>query len=387
MVEEIRKNLDNGIFTGGVFIDLEKAFDTVNHDILLAKLDHYGIRENALNWIRSYLTNRKQFVSLSGAKSQNRDISCGVPQGSILGPLLFIIYINDMHEAVVSSTVHHFADDTNLLFSNKNPKLLSKVLNKELNLLFEWLCSNRLSLNTAKTEFIIFRPTKVHLRSRVVLKLNKTKNFESNKIKYLGIILDPYLRWNHHINELAKKLNRAIGMIYKIRNDCTKDILRSLYFSLFHSHLSYGLSVWGTSNEDQLSKLMLLQKKIIRAITFSDFYAHTSPLFKDLNILKIRELYSHKIGSLMWDFDHNTLPNSLSSLFIRRDEIHNRNLRDKDKNKIYTAHRFNNKHGYDSFVYRGGIHLNKLKDLQLYDNRHSKNTFLNNYKKYIIDLY
>ena len=118
-------------------------------------------------------------------------------------------------------------------------------------------------------------------------------------------------------------------MIYKIRYDCTKSVLLSLLFSLFHSHHSYGLSVWGTSNDGYLSKLALQQKKVVRAITFSDFYEHTSTLFKSLNILKIKDLFNHKIVSLMWDFDHHSLPDSLPLMFTRRDEIHNRNLRDK----------------------------------------------------------
>ena len=122
IVEDIRKNLDNGIFTCGVFIDLEKAFETVNHNILLSKLDHYGIR--------------KQFVKLNGSQSKNGNICCGVPQGSILGPLLFTININDMHQEVTSSKMHHFADDTNILFSNKNPKLMEQILNKELKSVF-----------------------------------------------------------------------------------------------------------------------------------------------------------------------------------------------------------------------------------------------------------
>ena len=117
-------------------------------------------------------------------------------------------------------------------------------------------------------------------------------------------------------------------MIYKIRYDYTKSVLLSLYFSLFHSHLSYGLSVWGTSNAGYLSKFPLQQKKVVRAITFSDFYAHTSPLFKSLNILEIKD-FNHKIGSLMWNFDHHSLQDSLALMFTRRDEIHNRNLRDK----------------------------------------------------------
>ena len=136
-------------------------------------------------------------------------------------------------------------------------------------------------------------------------------------------------------------------MIHKIRYDCTKSVLLLLYFSLFHSHLSYGISVWGTSNAGYLSKLAL-QQKVVRAITFSDFYAHTSTIFKSLNILKIKDIFNHKIGSLMWDFYHHSLPDSLASIFTRRDEIHNRNHRGKNKNKVYTAHHFNNIYFRDS---------------------------------------
>ncbi len=208
------------------------------------------------------------------------------------------------------------------------------MLNKDLQYLFEWLCANRLSLNVAKTEFIVFRPPKRPLTRRIVLKLNGTKIFESPKRKYLCVILDPFLNWKHHINELSKTLNRVVGMIYKIRNHCTKCVLRSLYFSLFHSHLSYGLSIWGMTNNVYMSKLAILQKRIVRSISFSDFNVHTSPIFKDLNILKINDLFSYKIACLMWDFDHSHLPHSLNLLFTRRDEIHNRNLRDTNKNNV-----------------------------------------------------
>ena len=143
IIDEIRHNLDNNTFSCGVFVDLEKAFDTVNHNILLKKLEHYVIRDVAKNWFSSYLSHRKQFVSLGGVISNDLPITCGVPQGSILGPLLFIIYINDMRNVIRFSKVHHFADDTNLLFSHKNPKTLRKRVNEDLALLFDWLCANR----------------------------------------------------------------------------------------------------------------------------------------------------------------------------------------------------------------------------------------------------
>ena len=387
IVEEIRENLNNGKFSCGAFIDLEKAFDTVNHEILLSKLEHYGIRDSSLTWIASYLSDRKQSVKLNGVNSKHERISCGVPQGSILGPLFFIIYVNDMHSAVQSSVMHHFADDTNLLLSSKDPKQISKLLNKDLKLLFEWLCANRLSLNVSKTEFIIFRPPKKTLDKRIVLKLNRSTIYESNKIKYLGLILDSRLSWNHHINELTKKLNRAVGIIYKIRSDCTQKVLISLYYSLFHSHLSYGLSVWGKSNDCYLSKLCLLFKKIVRAITFSDFKAHSAPILKKLGILELKDLFKYKTTSLMLDFDQNNLPISLSSLFLRRNDVHHRTLRDNNKNNLYTAHRFNNRHGYNSFSHNGAKLLNMAKDLPFYNDPIHKIAFLRKYKKSILETY
>ena len=175
-----------------VFIDLEKAFDTVNHQILLTKLYHYGIRGVANKWCYSYLTNRYQKVSLNGESSQRLPITCAVPQGSILGPLLFLLYINDMHLCVKSSTIHHFADDTNLLYSCKSLTVLRKSINKDLELLYDWLCANRLSLDTEFIEFIVFRPQRYKITERVTLKMHHSKLFESPKIKYPQIH-----QWTH----------------------------------------------------------------------------------------------------------------------------------------------------------------------------------------------
>ena len=254
-------------------------------------------------------------------------VVCGVPQGSNLGPLLFLIYINDMNKAIKHSSVYHFADDTNLLYSHKNPKTLKNKVNQDLKLLYEWLCANRLSLNVGKTEFMIFRPPRKSIIDRVVLTLNRTKIYESTKIKYLGIILDSRLTWKEHIEELAKKLNRSIGILYKTRNYCPLQIRKTLYFSIFNSYLSYGLPVWGQSKQIYLDRIKKIQKKAIRAITFSDSRAHTSPLFKNLKILNVTDLIKLKIASLLWDLDKKTLPHSLSTYFTKANSMHEQNTR------------------------------------------------------------
>ena len=156
ITEDIRNALDNNQIAYGVFIDLQKAFDTVDHKILLSELDHYGVRGVANNWFKSYLTNRRQLVVINGIKSE-LILKYGVPQGSVLGPLLFLIYINDLHKSIKFSRVRHFADDTNIVIDNSSPKQLQKQLNLDLKNLCNWLKANKISLNASKSEIIVFR--------------------------------------------------------------------------------------------------------------------------------------------------------------------------------------------------------------------------------------
>ena len=155
-------------------------------------------------------------------------------------------------------------------------------MNKDLKSLYEWLCANRLSLNVGKTEFMIFRPPRKTISNRIVLTLDQTKIYESTKIKYLGLLLDPRLSWKEHINELTKQLGRSVGMLYKSREYCPTSVLKSLYYSIFHSHASYGIPVWEYANEYYIKKITKIQKKAIRAITFSKFKEKSAPLFKKI---------------------------------------------------------------------------------------------------------
>ena len=151
ITEQIKCSIEKGMYGCGIFIDLKKAFDTVNHSILLRKLEHYGIRENSLHWFTSYLSNRKQYVYYNGYSSEVKSIKCGVPQGSVLGPLLFLLYINDLPHVSTKMRFFLFADDTNLYYESNDLKKIEVVVNREMNKIFQWLCSNRLALNILKT--------------------------------------------------------------------------------------------------------------------------------------------------------------------------------------------------------------------------------------------
>ena len=196
LVENIKKSLDNKTNVCGVFIDLQKAFDTVNHKLLLDKLYHYGVRGQAHLWFESYLTDRKKTVRIASVDSSLMKILCGVPQGSILGTLLFLLYIYDLRHATQTSLVHHFADDTNLIVSDRNLKNLRLKMNEELKSLYEWLCANRISLNVVKTEFLLFRNNlSKNGNFKFTLRLNSKTLYESHHVKYLGFIIDNKLNW------------------------------------------------------------------------------------------------------------------------------------------------------------------------------------------------
>ena len=178
ITEKIRESLDNNEYSCGVFLDFQKAFGTVNHNILLKKLHHYGIRGITKDWFTSYLNNRTQQTKVNDSISEKIEITYGVPQGSILGPLLFLVYINDLHDAVTHFLIHHFADDTNILYCNKSLKKINKYINHDLSQIVQWLRANRISLNANKTELIIFGPKSKSINNEMNFRISSQKQMK-----------------------------------------------------------------------------------------------------------------------------------------------------------------------------------------------------------------
>ena len=202
----------NGKFCCAVFIDLKKAFDTVNHSILLNKMEHYGIRGIALDWFTSYLSNRMQYASINGHISEYRHIFCGVPQGSVLGPVLFRLCINGLLNVSKHLSFYLFADDTNTCFEANNLLTLQKVIDHELRHVKKWLHANKLALNIDKTNFVVFHSPAKKFMEPIILKFCRKKISRANKVKCLGVLLDEALSWKPHLVELSRKLARSIGI-------------------------------------------------------------------------------------------------------------------------------------------------------------------------------
>ena len=319
-VEKVTHALDTFSHTIGIFLDFSKAFDTINHKILLAKLSHYGIRGKALEWFTSYLSNRSQYVHVNGVDSQIKSIDCGVPQGSLLGPLLFIIYINDFHRSSDNLSFILFADDSNLFYSHPDPNVLLRTVNCELKKVAEWIKANKLSLNLKKTKCMLFSNSLDSLPGNVTF--DTTILDEVSSITFLGVCVDNKLSWKCHINNICKTISRNIGVMNKLKYCLPTSALKTLYSSLILPYLNYGVLAWGNTYQTCLDKLFLLQKKALRIVFNLHIRAHTDALFLEHNILKLKDLYSFQLGQFMFKYNNNHLPKIFNNSFHRNSHVH-----------------------------------------------------------------
>ena len=290
----------------GIFIDLSKAFDTIDHDTLVKKLDHYGIRGEANNLLKSYLSNRTQYTECLEEKSGPLLIRYGVPQGSILGPLLFILYINDIVNCSNLGMFLLFADDTNIFVSGSTKLETYQKANELLASLSKYMASNKLHINMGKCCFIEFKAKnktnnetssdddnhKLYLDDIPIKKVKATK--------FLGITIDEELNWNQHFLDLKRKLYHSLSTLNRIKHCVPDNLHKDLYFTLFESHLGYGISVWGGSPQSKLDKIHKIQKKVIR-IMFGDTEAYQE---KFKTCARTREFGSQKLGSEFYEKEH-----------------------------------------------------------------------------------
>ena len=292
LVNKIATSIDQSEITAGVFLDLSKAFDTLDHQIVFDKLEHYGVRGLALQWIKSYFSNRIQFVQINDTRSSEEIIRCGVPQGFILGPLYFILYINDLPKATSLAECLLFADDTSIFYSNSEPDHLASLMNSELTKISLWIKSNKLSVNIKKTNYVIFKPKQksVHISSQISFDSIALK--QVTEVKFLGVYIDEGLTWKSHISYICKKISKSVGIMHRVRFFLSSNTKISLYYTLIYPYLTCCTTVWSSTYVTNLNRIFLLQKRPVRAMTNSNHRAPSAPLFAQLNILDIFKLNS-----------------------------------------------------------------------------------------------
>lgn len=258
-------------------LDLSKAFDCVPFDIIIYKLQHYGISNSACQIIISYLSNRKQFVSIKGSKSSMKDVTIGVPQGSVLGPFFFTVVMNDLPSNLSVKSVI-YADDTSLFSCDKREDFLQAQINTAQNEALNWFTSNKLHCNPDKTQNLLLSLSSIE---------------PSQPVKLLGFYIDSKLSWSDHVNSVCSRISRVSFLMWKLCDLVSFEHLRSCYFAFFQSHISYGLILWGHSS--RVTDILIIQKKVVRTLCGAKFLEHCRPLFIQAKILTVINLYIYHI--------------------------------------------------------------------------------------------
>ena len=309
LYDKLIENIDTGLFSCWVFFDFSKAFDTVDHKILLWKLHNYfGIRGICLNLFENYLSNRYHYTNILGHYSNNNKITIGVPQGFCLGPLLFLLYINGLPLSSNFDSIL-YADDIAIILSDSNVNSLINRVNNELYIIDIWLEKNKLCLNYSKTSFIIFnkQPNKT-CDYEFKLKINNNLIKRLNSIKYLRVLIDIKLSWSGHVDYLNLQLARYSGLITRLRRYVPNEILCLLYYTIIYSPIKYNILSWGTASNLLLKKVKIRLNCILRVITNKSIYTPVEMLYKSLNTLKVTDIYNLELGKFMHQLENNKLP-------------------------------------------------------------------------------
>ena len=320
----ILDNLNKKQITLLLLIDFSKAFDMVDHDILLRKLSHYGIRGIALKWFESYLKNREQYTHVNNVNSKTGKLAHGVPQGSILGPLLFIIYANDLPNIHKALRFILYADDANILIVGRDMNEIKNQLDQLTSALINWVNTNGLSLNIKKTKYMLFANTKIP--SDFTATMANVPIERTSVARFLGVLVDENLTWKQHIATLQTKMTRNAGILLRLKGILPISILKTLYHSFIQSQLNHCPLIWGLGNKNTLNPLFTAQKRAIRTLIpgFANYFYnkktgehphHTKAVFAQHGIQTVHNLILQRALTFMHKVINHLTPAVTASYF------------------------------------------------------------------------
>ena len=340
ITDTLKTAIDNNLLTCAIFLDFSKAFDTVNHQILLKKMQNYGIRGLPLNWFTSYLTNRQQYVSLGNVESSKQTMVCGIPQGSSLGPLLFLLYINDLPNSSNLLSCRIFADDTNVFVSSKNASNLETLVNTELGKIKEWCDINKLSINFKKTNFMIVKSVRKK-QVNIDVKIGNQSILRTDHIKYLGVMIDDSISWKYHISFVSSRISRNTGIISRLRYYLSLKQLKQLYYNLIYPYISYAILAWGSAYQTHVKKIQTKQNHVIRLIFFATLYGPNTEsalsLLNLLEILTVHNVYKLHILTFTHLWHKKQLPDIFENYFLYASNVHSYNTRYASKQNLHKS--------------------------------------------------
>lgn len=382
---DIFYGLNSSSAVAGIFVDITKAFDSVDHNIMLKKLEDVGIRGLSLQWFKSYLFDRMQCVRVNGQLSSCVTVKCGVPQGSVLGPIMFLLYINDLCSGRFFGNLTCFADDTALSYSTENINDLNFFMQRDLNFLNLWFSKNKMALST-KTKLIRFRlrnrnepKSSIYFKCDTCLPkalneicVNCVNIEQVPSIKYLGLIVDENCTWKYHISSVRIHLYRVLRKMYYLKYVCPLSVLKSVYFALVNSKLQYGLVLWGGTYFSSIQPIVLAQKKVIRQICNVHRHEHTFLLFQRLNILPLRHFFIYRVMRIFFIRGGQIVSNSI---------VHSARLRSRNMVVLPQAHfeAFKRSFAYLSLSIYNKLPLNITSSVSI-------NIFLRELKKWLFSV-
>ena len=322
------REIGQGNCVGLVSLDLRKAFDTVDHSILLDKLSYYGLRDISLAWFHSYLDNRQQVACVNGNLSEPRTITTGVPQGSILGPLLFIIYVNDIGACFEYASINLYADDTLFYFSGSSTAVVSQALSHDLANVSSWLRANKLSLHIGKTNSMVISSKRRAHASDLGLSLDGEQINQESSCTYLGITLDSKLTFIDQFDETFKKLNKALGIFSRAAKFIPQSACITLYNTLILPYIDYCSTVWSASlRKKDLVRLQKIQNRAMRIILKCPARTHITDMLDTLKWMSIKQRFHYNYCILIWKILNGKTPEYLSNQFTLASQSHNYNTR------------------------------------------------------------